>query len=164
MSDLLDVPVATLQGEPTTLRALSGGGAALVVNVASRCGLTPQYAGLEGLQKEYGARGLTVVGVPCNQFKGQEPGTAAEIAEFCSATYGVTFPMTEKVEVNGPGAHPLFQELTAVPDAEGTAGDVQWNFEKWLIDGQGDVVGRFRPKTQPDSPAIRTAIEAALPA
>jgi glutathione peroxidase len=164
MSDLLDVPVATLQGEATTLRALSGGGAALVVNVASRCGLTPQYAGLEGLQKEYGARGLTVVGVPCNQFKGQEPGTAAEIAEFCSATYGVTFPMTEKVEVNGPGAHPLFQELTAVPDAEGTAGDVQWNFEKWLIDGQGGVVGRFRPKTQPDSPAIRTAIEAALPA
>jgi glutathione peroxidase len=164
MSDLLDVPVATLQGEPTTLRALSGGGAALVVNVASRCGLTPQYEGLEALQKEYGARGLTVVGVPCNQFKGQEPGTAAEIAEFCSATYGVTFPMTEKVEVNGPGAHPLFQELTAVPDAEGTAGDVQWNFEKWLIDGQGGVVGRFRPKTQPDSPAIRTAIEAALPA
>jgi glutathione peroxidase len=162
MSDLLDVPVATLQGEATTLRALSGGGAALVVNVASRCGLTPQYAGLEALQKEYGARGLTVVGVPCNQFKGQEPGTAAEIAEFCSATYGVTFPMTEKVEVNGPGAHPLFQELTAVPDAEGTAGDVQWNFEKWLIDGQGDVVGRFRPKTQPDSPAIRTAIEALL--
>jgi glutathione peroxidase len=162
MSDLLDVPVATLQGEPTTLRALSGGGAALVVNVASRCGLTPQYEGLEALQKEYGARGLTVVGVPCNQFKGQEPGTAAEIAEFCSATYGVTFPMTEKVEVNGPGAHPLFQELTAVPDAEGTAGDVQWNFEKWLIDGQGDVVGRFRPKIQPDSPAIRTAIEALL--
>jgi glutathione peroxidase len=164
MSDLLDVPVATLQGEPTTLRALSGGGAALVVNVASRCGLTPQYEGLEALQKEYGARGLTVVGVPCNQFKGQEPGTAAEIAEFCSATYGITFPMTEKVEVNGPGAHPLFQDLTAVPDAEGTAGDVQWNFEKWLIDGQGGVVGRFRPKTQPDSPAIRTAIEAALPA
>jgi glutathione peroxidase len=162
MSDLLDVPVATLQGETTTLRALSGGGAALVVNVASRCGLTPQYEGLEALQKEYGARGLTVVGVPCNQFKGQEPGTAAEIAEFCSATYGVTFPMTEKVEVNGPGAHPLFQELTAVPDAEGAAGDVQWNFEKWLIDGQGDVVGRFRPKTQPDSPELRAAIESAL--
>jgi glutathione peroxidase len=162
MSDLLDVPVTTLQGEATTLRALSGGGAALVVNVASRCGLTPQYEGLEALQKEYGPRGFTVIGVPCNQFKGQEPGTAAEIAEFCSATYGVTFPMTEKVEVNGPGAHPLFQELTAVPDAAGTAGDVQWNFEKWLIDGQGDVVGRFRPKTQPDSPEIRTAIEALL--
>jgi glutathione peroxidase len=162
MSDLLDVPLTTLQGEPTTLRGLTGGAPALLVNVASRCGLTPQYEGLEALQKEYGARGLTVVGVPCNQFKGQEPGTAAEIAEFCSATYGVTFPMTEKVEVNGPGAHPLFQELTAVPDAEGTAGDVQWNFEKWLIDGQGDVVGRFRPKTQPDSPAIRTAIEALL--
>ena len=115
MSDLLDVPVTTLQGEATTLRALSGGGAALVVNVASRCGLTPQYEGLEALQKEYGARGLTVVGVPCNQFKGQEPGTAAEIAEFCSATYGVTFPMTEKVDVNGPGAHPIFQELTGRP-------------------------------------------------
>jgi glutathione peroxidase len=163
MSDLLDVPVATLQGEATTLRALSGGGAALVVNVASRCGLTPQYEGLEALQKEYGPRGFTVIGVPCNQFKGQEPGTAAEIAEFCSATYGVTFPMTEKLEVNGPGAHPLFQELTAVPDAEGTAGDVQWNFEKWLVSPDGEVVGRFRPMTLPDAPEVRTAIESVLP-
>jgi glutathione peroxidase len=162
MSDLLDVPVSTLRGEPTTVGALTGGRPALVVNVASRCGLTPQYAGLEKLHEEFADRGFTVLGVPCNQFKGQEPGTSEEIAEFCSATYGVTFPMTEKVDVNGPGAHPIFQELTAVPDAEGTAGDVQWNFEKWLIDGQGDVVGRFRPKTQPDSPAIRTAIEALL--
>jgi glutathione peroxidase len=164
MSDLIDIPVATLEGEATTLRELSGGGATLVVNVASKCGLTPQYEGLEALQKEFGERGLTVVGVPCNQFKGQEPGTAGEIAEFCSATYGVTFPLTEKVEVNGPGAHPLFQALTAAPDAAGTAGDVQWNFEKWLVDGRGEVVGRFRPMTAPEAPEIRAAIEAVLPA
>jgi len=163
MSDLLDVPVTTLHGRPTTLRDLTGGKAALVVNVASRCGLTPQYGALEALQKEYGDRGLTVVGVPCNQFKGQEPGTAEEIAEFCSATYGVTFPLTEKLDVNGPGAHPLFQRLTEVPDADGAAGDVQWNFEKWLLTPAGEVVGRFRPTTLPDSPEIRTAIESVLP-
>ncbi len=163
MSDLLDLPLTTLDGVATTLRDLTGGRAALVVNVASRCGLTPQYEGLEALQKEFGARGLTVVGVPCNQFLGQEPGTAEEIAQFCSATYGVTFPMTEKTEVNGPGAHPLFQALTSVPDAEGTAGDVQWNFEKWLLNADGDVVGRFRPTTRPDAPEIRAAIESALP-
>ena len=162
MSDLLDVPVTTLQGEPTTLRDLTGGAAALVVNVASRCGLTPQYGALEALQKEYGDRGLTVVGVPCNQFKGQEPGTAEEIAEFCSATYGVTFPMTEKLDVNGPDAHPLFQQLTTAPDAEGAAGDVQWNFEKFLISPGGQVVGRFRPTTLPDAPEVRTAIESVL--
>ncbi len=162
MSDLLDLPVTTLQGEPTTLGALTGGRTALVVNVASRCGLTPQYAGLEGLQKEYGPRGFTVVGVPCNQFRGQEPGTAEEIAEFCSATYGVTFPMTEKVEVNGPGAHPLFQRLTAAPDATGEAGEVQWNFEKWLLAPSGDVVARFRPRTEPDAPEVRAAIEGVL--
>jgi glutathione peroxidase len=160
---LLDVPLTTLQGEPTTLRALTDGGAALVVNVASRCGLTPQYAQLEALHEEYGGRGFTVVGVPSNQFKGQEPGTAEEIAEFCSATYGVTFPMTEKVEVNGPGAHPLYRELTAVPDLAGDAGDVQWNFEKFLISGQGQVVARFRPTTSPDAPEIRAAIESVLP-
>jgi glutathione peroxidase len=160
---LLDVPLTTLQGEPTTLRALTDGGAALVVNVASRCGLTPQYAQLEALHEEYGSRGFTVVGVPSNQFKGQEPGTAEEIAEFCSATYGVTFPMTEKVEVNGPGAHPLYRELTAVPDLAGDAGDVQWNFEKFLISGQGQVVARFRPTTSPDAPEIRAAIESVLP-
>jgi glutathione peroxidase len=163
MTDLLEQPIATLQGEPTTLGALIGGRPALVVNVASRCGLTPQYSGLEALQEEYGPRGFTVVGVPCNQFMGQEPGTAEEIAEFCSATYGVTFPMTEKVEVNGPESHPVFQRLTAVEDADGTAGDVQWNFEKWLLDGSGDVVARFRPRTEPDSPEVRTAIEGLLP-
>jgi glutathione peroxidase len=163
MSDLLDVPLTTLQGEPTTLRELTGGSAALVVNVASRCGLTPQYGALEALHEEYAGRGFTVVGVPCNQFMGQEPGTAEEIAEFCSATYGVTFPMTEKVEVNGAGAHPLFQRLTAAEDAEGAAGEVQWNFEKWLVAPSGEVVGRFRPKTLPDAPEVRTAIESVLP-
>jgi glutathione peroxidase len=164
MSDLLDLPLTTLDGTPTTLGALTGGRAALVVNVASKCGLTPQYGALEALQKEYADRAFTVVGVPCNQFRGQEPGTAEEIAEFCSATYGVTFPMTDKVEVNGPGAHPVYQRLTATPDAAGEAGDVQWNFEKFVIDGSGEVVGRFRPTTQPDSPEVRAAIESILPA
>jgi glutathione peroxidase len=164
MSDLLDLPLTTLDGEATTLSALTGGRPALVVNVASRCGLTPQYVGLEKLHEEYADRGFTVVGVPCNQFKGQEPGTSEEIAEFCSATYGVTFPMTEKVEVNGPAAHPLYRRLTETPDAAGEAGDVQWNFEKFLLDGSGEVVGRFRPRTEPDSPEVRTAIESVLPA
>jgi glutathione peroxidase len=163
MSDLLDLPLTTLAGEPTTLRDLTGGSPALVVNVASRCGLTPQYGQLEALQEEYGPRGFTVVGVPCNQFAGQEPGTAEEIAQFCSATYGVTFPMTAKVEVNGPGADPLYQRLTEVPDAAGEAGDVQWNFEKFLLAGDGSVVARFRPRTEPGSPEVRTAIEALLP-
>ncbi|MDK3255372.1 glutathione peroxidase [Blastococcus capsensis] len=163
MTDLLDLPVTTLQGTPTTLRELTGGAPALVVNVASRCGLTPQYAALEALHEEYRGRGFAVVGVPCNQFKGQEPGTAEEIAEFCSATYGVSFPMTEKLEVNGPGAHPLFQQLTAVPDVDGAAGDVQWNFEKWVVSGTGQVVARFRPRTEPDAPEVRAAVESVLP-
>ena len=164
MSDLLDLPLTTLTGEPTTLRELTGGGAALVVNVASRCGLTPQYGGLEALQQEYAGRGFTVVGVPCNQFAGQEPGTAEEIGTFCSATYGVTFPMTEKLEVNGEGAAPLYRRLTEVPDAAGEAGPVAWNFEKFLVGAGGDVLARFRPQTQPDSPEVRTAVEAALSA
>jgi glutathione peroxidase len=163
MSDLLDLPVTTLDGEPTTLGTLTAGRPALLVNVASKCGLTPQYGALEALHEEYADRGFTVIGVPCNQFGGQEPGTSEEIAEFCSATYGVTFPMTGKVEVNGPDAHPVYQRLTAVPDADGEAGDVQWNFEKFLVDGSGQVVGRFRPRTEPDSPEVRTAIESVLP-
>jgi glutathione peroxidase len=163
LSDLLNLPVTTLAGEPTTLGALTAGRAALVVNVASRCGLTPQYGQLEALQQEYTDRGFTVLGVPCNQFAGQEPGTAEEIGTFCSATYGVTFPMTEKVEVNGDGAAPLYQQLTEVPDASGEAGPVTWNFEKFLIDAQGAVVGRFRPRTEPSAPEVRAAIEAALP-
>ncbi|MGY1916742.1 glutathione peroxidase [Blastococcus sp. SYSU DS0973] len=163
MSDLLDVPVTTLQGTATTLRELAGGRATLVVNVASRCGLTPQYTGLEALQQQYGPRGFTVIGVPCNEFMGQEPGTAEEIEQFCSATYGVTFPLTEKVDVNGPGAHPLFRQLTATPDLDGAAGDVQWNFEKWVIDGTGRVVARFRSRTEPDAPEVRAAIASVLP-
>jgi glutathione peroxidase len=164
VSDLLDLPLTTLDGRPTTLGALTDGRAALVVNVASRCGLTPQYGQLEALQQEYAERGFTVLGVPCNQFAGQEPGTAEEISTFCSATYGVTFPMTEKVEVNGEGAAPLYQRLTEVPDATGETGPVQWNFEKFLLSSDGVVVGRFRPRTEPSDPEVRAAIEAALPA
>jgi len=154
--------VTTLQGEATTFGALTGGKPALVVNVASRCGLTPQYSQLEALQEEYGPRGFTVLGFPCNQFMGQEPGTAEEIEAFCSTTYGVTFPLAEKIEVNGPEAHPVYQRLTETPDAAGEAGDVQWNFEKFLVDADGSVVARFRPRTQPDAPEVRTAIEALL--
>jgi glutathione peroxidase len=162
VSDLLDLPLTTLDGRPTTLGELTGGRAALVVNVASRCGLTPQYGGLEALQQEYADRGFTVLGVPCNQFAGQEPGTAEEISTFCSATYGVTFPMTEKVDVNGEGAAELYRQLTEVPDASGEAGPVQWNFEKFLLTADGAVVGRFRPSTEPDAPEVRAAIEATL--
>ena len=159
---LLDTPIATLSGEPTDLAHLTGGQAALVVNVASRCGLTPQYAKLEALQERLAGRSFTVIGVPCNQFGGQEPGSPVEIAEFCSATYGVTFPMTEKVEVNGTQRHPLYAALTATPDSAGDAGDVQWNFEKFLVSAAGDVVGRFRPRTEPDDPQLIAAIDALL--
>ena len=162
MTDLLELPVTTLDGESTTLGTLTGGRAALVVNVASRCGLTPQYGALEALHEEYADRGFTVVGVPCNQFGGQEPGTSEEIAEFCSATYGVTFPMTEKIEVNGPDAHPLYQRLTAVPDAAGEAGDIQWNFEKFLVSPAGEVLARFRPMVEPEDERVVAAIEDAL--
>jgi len=157
VSDLLDLPLTTLDGRPTTLGTLTAGRAALVVNVASRCGLTPQYGQLEALQQEYGDRGFTVLGVPCNQFAGEE------ISTFCSATYGVTFPMTEKLEVNGESAAPLYRQLTEVPDASGEAGAVQWNFEKFVLDAQGVVVGRFRPRTEPTDPEVRAAIEAVLP-
>lgn len=159
---LLKQSVTTLSGEPTTLGELAGGKAALIVNVASKCGLTPQYAALEQLHEELSDRGLTVIGFPCNQFGGQEPGTSDEIAQFCSATYGVTFPMTGKVEVNGPGRDPIYSELTQTPDADGEAGDIQWNFEKFLVDRNGSVVARFRPRTQPDSAEVRAAIEPLL--
>jgi glutathione peroxidase len=135
----------------------------LVVNVASKCGLTPQYAGLERLQEKYAGRGFTVLGVPCNQFGGQEPGTADEIAEFCSATYGVSFPLTEKVEVNGDGRHPLYAGLVDVADAEGYQGDIRWNFEKFLISPAGDIV-RFGPRVEPEDETVVAAIEATLPA
>ncbi|MEV4325005.1 glutathione peroxidase [Microbispora rosea] len=156
---VLKIPVTTIDGESTTLGDLLGGGAALVVNVASRCGLTPQYEGLVALQRAYASRGFTVVGVPCNQFMGQEPGSAEEIKEFCSTTYGVDFPLLEKTEVNGPERHPLYGELTETPDAEGEAGDIQWNFEKFLVAADGQVVARFRPRVVPEAPEIAEAIE-----
>ena len=159
---IYDIPVSTLSGEPGSLGQLAGN-ALLVVNVASKCGMTPQYAGLERLHERLHDRGFSVVGFPCNQFGGQEPGTAAEIGEFCSATYGVTFPMFAKIEVNGPGRHPVYAELTAVPDAAGEAGDVQWNFEKFLVRPDGTIAGRFRPGTTPDDPELVAVIEAVLP-
>ncbi|GAA2360593.1 glutathione peroxidase [Nonomuraea africana] len=159
---LRDIPVRTIADAPATLAELTGDSAFLIVNVASRCGLTPQYSGLVELQKEYGPRGFTVVGVPCNQFMGQEPGSAEEIQEFCSTTYGVDFPLLEKAEVNGENRHPLYASLTATPDAEGQAGDIQWNFEKFLVDRDGAVVARFRPATEPTDPAVVSAIEKLL--
>ena len=159
---LLDQPLARLDGTPATLGELTGGRPALVVNVASKCGLTPQYTALEELHERYTGRGFTVVGVPCNQFGGQEPGTAEEISEFCSATSGVTFPMSEKVEVNGPGRHPVYDELVRAADQEGRSGDVQWNFEKFLVDGSGTVVARFDPTVVPDDAQVTGAIEDVL--
>jgi glutathione peroxidase len=159
---IYDVELRTLAGEPTSLSDFHGK-AVLAVNVASKCGLTPQYEGLERLHERYAERGFTVAGFPCNQFGEQEPGTAEEITTFCSVTYGVTFPMFEKVDVNGEHRHPLYTELVQVPDIEGQAGDIQWNFEKFLIDPEGKVVGRFRPRTEPEDPAVIEAIEAALP-
>jgi glutathione peroxidase len=138
------------------------GKALLIVNVASKCGLTPQYAGLEKIHEQYADQGFSVLGVPCNQFLGQEPGTSEEIATFCSTTYGVTFPLAEKVEVNGEGRHPLYEDLTAVPDADGKDGDIAWNFEKFLV-APGGAVTRFRPQVEPEDPALVGAIEAALP-
>jgi glutathione peroxidase len=160
---LYDIPVQTLQGNDSSLGTFAGK-TLLVVNVASKCGLTPQYEGLERLQKTYGDRGFSVVGFPCNQFLGQEPGTAEEIQEFCSTTYGVSFPLMEKIDVNGDERHPIYAELTATPDAEGNAGDITWNFEKFLVSGSGDIIGRFRPQVEPEDPAVIGAIEASLDA
>ncbi len=160
---LYDIPIDRLDGTTSSLSDFEGK-AVLVVNVASKCGLTPQYETLEQLQKQYGDKGFSVVGFPCNQFLGQEPGTADEIQEFCSTTYGVSFPLFEKIEVNGENRHPIYDELTAVADADGEAGDIQWNFEKFLLSPTGEVVGRFRPTVSPDAPEIIGAIEANLPA
>ncbi|MEU0027871.1 glutathione peroxidase [Streptomyces sp. NPDC006335] len=160
-SSPLDVEIGALTGGSADL-AQYAGKAVLIVNVASKCGLTPQYNGLEKLQERYAERGFTVLGVPCNQFLGQEPGSAEEIAEFCSATYGVTFPLTEKVEVNGEGRHPLYERLVGFADAEGHSGDIRWNFEKFLIGRDGSVVARFSPQTEPESDEVVTAVEGAL--
>ncbi|MET7773257.1 glutathione peroxidase [Nocardia sp. NPDC005366] len=153
------IPLRTLSGEQATLAELVGDKVVLLVNVASKCGLTPQYSGLVELQQTYGPKGFSVVGVPCNQFMGQEPGSAEEIQEFCSTTYGVDFPLLEKTDVNGDQRHPLYQELVQSPDSDGAAGDIQWNFEKFLIDRSGTVTGRFRPRTAPEAPELRSAIE-----
>jgi glutathione peroxidase len=158
-----DVDINNLDGTPADLDELEGK-ATLIVNVASKCGLTPQYEALEQIHEKYAGRGFSVIGVPCNQFLGQEPGTAEEIATFCSTTYGVTFPLLEKIEVNGEGRHPLYEMLTTTPDAAGEAGDIQWNFEKFLVGPDGAVVARFRPMVVPDAPEVVEAIEAVLPA
>jgi glutathione peroxidase len=160
---LYDAVPAALDGSPLDIDDIKGK-ATLIVNVASRCGLTPQYATLESIHERYKDRGFTVLGVPCNQFGQQEPGSPEEIATFCSTTYGVTFPMTEKIDVNGAQRHPLYQQLTNTPDAEGEAGDIQWNFEKFLVSPDGQVVARFRPPIAPDSDEVVSAIESVLPA
>ena len=160
---IYDTSLHTLQGEATSLGDFRGK-TLLVVNVASKCGLTPQYEGLERLQKTYGDKGFSVIGFPCNQFGAQEPGSAEEIATFCSATYEVTFPMMEKVDVNGDDRNPVYEELTAFPDADGEAGDIQWNFEKFLVSADGTILQRFRPMVDPEAPEVVDAIEANLPA
>ena len=157
---IFTAPLKTLSGSDTTLGAYAGQ-VILAVNVASKCGLTPQYTGLEELQKTYGSRGFTVVGFPCNQFLGQEPGSAEEIQEFCSTTYGVTFPLMEKIDVNGDDRHPIYAELTQVADADGVDGDIRWNFEKFLIAADGSVT-RFGPRVTPEDPSLVSAIEASL--
>lgn len=161
MLDLVGIPVTTIRGERTTFDALTAGRAALVVNVASRCGLAPQYEQLEELQRRYQDRGLTVIGFPSNQFL-QELGSEEKIAEYCSATWGVTFPISERIRVNGKNAHPLYKALTTVPGESGKAGRITWNFEKFVIAPNGHVT-RFSPKTRPDAPQVIAAIEAALP-
>jgi len=161
---LYDAPVTALGGGPADLHEHEGR-TALIVNVASRCGLTPQYGGLERLYARYRNQGFVVLGFPCDQFLGQEPGSDDEIAEFCSTTYGVDFPMFAKVDVNGEERHPLFAELAQVPDAmDGHTGDVRWNFEKWLVTPAARSITRFSPQVQPDAAVLVEAIEAVLPA
>ena len=162
MSAIYDFSATAIDGSEVPLERYRGK-VLLIVNTASKCGFTPQYEGLETLHEQLSDKGLVVLGFPCNQFGAQEPGTPDEIDEFCSANYGVTFPMFEKIEVNGPGRHPLYAELTAVPDEAGEAGDIQWNFEKFLLSPDGEVVARFRPLVEPEADEITSAIEANLP-
>ena len=159
---ILDTPIALLDGTATTFGEITAGRAALLVNVASKCGLTSQYETLEKLHDEYTARGFTVIGFPCNQFGGQEPGSAEEIKEFCSMTYGVTFPLTEKIEVNGESRHPIYEELVKTPNEAGEAGDVRWNFEKFVIAPDGAVIARFSPTVAPDDPQVLAVLDALL--
>jgi glutathione peroxidase len=156
-----DVPLKSLDGDPGVL-AEQKGKVTLLVNVASFCGLTPQYEGLEALYERFGAQGFSVVGIPCNQFGAQEPGTADEIKTFCSTSYGVEFPLTEKVEVNGDNRHPLYQQLTETADGEGHSGDIRWNFEKFLVSRDGDVIARYSPMVEPGNDELVGSIEKAL--
>jgi glutathione peroxidase len=162
MSGIYDVELKRLEGDPEVVGDYKGK-TLLIVNVASRCGFTPQYQGLQELYDRYRDRGFEILGFPCNQFLGQEPGTEEEIASFCSTTFGVTFPLFRKTDVNGPDRHPLYELLTEITDADGKAGDVQWNFEKFLVSSTGDVVGRFRTMITPEDPALVGAIEEHLP-
>jgi glutathione peroxidase len=156
-----DISVNTLSGQPSTIGDHAGK-TLLIVNVASKCGLTPQYTALQQVYDRYADQGFEVLGFPCNQFGGQEPGSAGEIEEFCSLNYGVTFPMFEKIDVNGPDRHPLYDELTRTADVEGHDGDIRWNFEKFLVSPGGEVVARYSPVVVPDDPTIITDIEAQL--
>ncbi|MBV9922404.1 MAG: glutathione peroxidase [Pseudonocardia sp.] len=155
-------PIHTLKGQATTLAAFKGK-ALMLVNVASQCGNTPQYTTLEALQKKYEAKGFTVIGFPCNQFGHQEPGSAEEIQTFCAQNYGITFPMMEKIEVNGDGRHDIYKALTQIADASGHTGDIRWNFEKFVLSADGKSITRFAPKTKPDDPSVIASVEAALP-
>ncbi len=154
--------IKTLKGQPTTLASYKGK-ALMLVNVASQCGNTPQYATLEALQKKYEGKGFTVIGFPCNQFGGQEPGSAEEIQTFCATNYGITFPIMEKIEVNGDQRHDIYKALTPIADASGHNGDIRWNFEKFVVSADGTKITRFSPKTTPDDPTVIAAVEASLP-
>jgi glutathione peroxidase len=159
---IYDYDVNALDGGPADLHDHEGE-ALLIVNVASKCGLTPQYEGLERIHERYKDRGFSVLGFPCNQFGGQEPGSAEEIATFCSTTYGVTFPLYAKIDVNGDNRDPLYAELEEAPDAEGHTGEIRWNFEKFLVSPKGEVVARFNPMVDPEAPELIEALEAQLP-
>jgi glutathione peroxidase len=162
VSAIYDIETKLLEGDPIALSEFKGK-ALLIVNVASRCGFTPQYEGLQAMYEKYKDRGLEILGFPCNQFLAQEPGTEEEIREFCSSRYSVSFPIFRKIDVNGDDRHPLYEILTSKPDADGNAGDVQWNFEKFLVSPEGDVVGRYRTMITPDDAKLVGEIEAQLP-
>ena len=159
---IYDTEVKDLEGSPADLKDYQGK-VLLLVNVASHCGLTPQYAGLQKLHETFGDKGFEVLGFPCNQFMGQEPGTPDEIKTFCETSYGVTFPLFEKIDVNGANRHPIYEQLVSTPDAEGHTGDIRWNFEKFLVSPEGEVVGRFSPVVTPEDDALVAAVEAQLP-